>query len=91
MHHGLGTHASVAVQGLRKPAVMAYVCRAEPAVERYLIVMAKSHRARGTVLRLHRTDGCWQARTLSFADYEVCDLHLVPRQLYTHYCRSCWP
>ncbi len=53
----------------------------------YVIVLSK----RGAVLRLHRSDGCYKAQHLAFASYEVCELEPVPRELYTHYCHSCWP
>ena len=51
------------------------------------IVLSK----KGAMLRLHRSDGCSKAQTLSFASYEFCDLDPVPRSLYSHYCHSCWP
>ena len=46
---------------------------------------------KGSMLRLHRSDGCSQAQTLSFASYEFCDQDPVPVNLYSHYCHTCWP
>jgi hypothetical protein len=54
---------------------------------RFIIVMSK----KGSMLRLHRSDGCSQAQTLSFASYEFYDENPVPAHLYTHYCHTCWP
>ena len=54
---------------------------------KYFIVLSK----KGTMLRLHRAGGCWKAQTLTFAIYEFCDLDPVPRNLYSHYCHTCWP
>ena len=54
---------------------------------KYLIVLSK----KGAMLRLHLAAGCWKAQTRTFASYELCDLDPVPKNLYTHYCRGCWP
>ena len=43
------------------------------------------------MLRLHKTDGCWRAQTLTFSSYEYCEVDPVPKALYTHYCHDCWP
>ena len=51
----------------------------------YLIVVNKR------VRRLHRTNGCWRAVALSFREFEFVDLEPVPSELFTHYCRGCWP
>ena len=59
----------------------------EEDVAPYLIVMSK----RGAVLKLHRGDGCHQARSRCFASYEVCTLDPVPTNMYTSFCRNCWP
>jgi hypothetical protein len=61
--------------------------RDEMETARFIIVMSK----KGAMLRLHRSDGCSQARALSFASYEFCDLDPVPQNLYSHYCHTCWP
>ena len=61
--------------------------RAEVSTAKYLIVLSK----KGSMLRLHRSDGCWKAQTLSFASFELCDLDPVPQNLYSHYCHTCWP
>jgi hypothetical protein len=50
----------------------------------YLIVVNKRIR------RLHRTNGCWRACALSFAEFEFVDLEPVPPEMFTHYCRNCW-
>ena len=52
-----------------------------------MIVLSK----KGSMLRLHRSDGCWKAQTLTFASFELCDLDPVPRNMYSHYCHTCWP
>ncbi len=50
----------------------------------YLIVVNKRIR------RLHRTNGCWLACALSFAEFEFVDIELVPPEMFTHYCRNFW-
>ncbi len=54
---------------------------------RFIIVLSK----KGSMLRLHRSDGCSKARALGFSSYEFCDLDPVPANLYSHYCHTCWP
>jgi hypothetical protein len=45
---------------------------------------------RGKVARLHRRDGCYRGRNLSFASYEL--VFGEPSQnSFTDVCRSCWP
>ena len=53
----------------------------------YVLVSSK----RGEVMRLHFGSGCWHARTLSFREFELCDLDPVPPNLYDEYRRACWP
>ena len=73
---------------LEIPAVAQLVeDKADEDTARFIIVLSK----KGAMLRLHRSDGCSKAQTLSFASYEFCDLDPVPRSLYSHYCHSCWP
>jgi hypothetical protein len=73
---------------LEIPAVAPLVeDKADDDTARFIIVLSK----KGAMLRLHRSDGCSKAQTLSFASYEFCDLDPVPRSLYSHYCHSCWP
>ena len=61
--------------------------KVDDSTARYIIVLSK----KGSMLRLHRSDGCSKAQTLSFAHYEFCDLDPVPQNLYSHYCHTCWP
>ena len=61
--------------------------KAEADTARFIIVLSK----KGSMLRLHRSDGCSKAQTLSFASYEFCDQDAVPQNLYSHYCHTCWP
>ncbi len=48
--------------------------KADADTARFIIVLSK----KGSMLRLHRSDGCSKAQTLSFASYEFCDLDPVP-------------
>ncbi len=59
--------------------------KAEEVTAKYIIVLSK----KGSMLRLHRADGCWKAQNMTFASYELCDLDPVPRNLYSHYCHTC--
>ena len=61
--------------------------KADADTARFIIVLSK----KGSMLRLHRSDGCSKAQTLSFASYEFCDVDPVPPSLYSHYCHTCWP
>ena len=51
----------------------------------YLVVVNKRVRC------LHRANGCWRACALSFKEFEFVELEPVPSELYTQYCRGCWP
>jgi muconolactone delta-isomerase len=44
---------------------------------------------RGKVARLHRRDGCYRGRSLTFNSYELVFGNPSPNS-YTDYCRSCW-
>ena len=46
---------------------------------------------RGKVARLHRRDGCYRGRQLTFKDYELVYEDPPPAASYTDFCRSCWP
>jgi hypothetical protein len=57
----------------------------QPAVP-YVVAVGK-----GGIRRLHRTDGCWKAKALAFKEYDMVDEYPAPQELYSHYCRKCWP
>ena len=44
----------------------------------------------GACARLHKAMGCWRARRLSFAKYELVDVDPPPQELYSDFCRKCW-
>jgi len=44
----------------------------------------------GSCARLHKAMGCWRARRLAFAKYELLDLDPPPQDSYSDYCRTCW-
>jgi hypothetical protein len=76
------------VVGPCEPVVLAPVVEDKEDVEpaRFIIVLSK----KGAMLRLHKSDGCSQARALSFASFEVCD-EIPGPGMYSHYCHTCWP
>ncbi len=46
---------------------------------------------RGRVARLHRRDGCYRGRQLTFKDYELVHEDPLLAASYTDIFRSCWP
>ena len=42
-------------------------------------------------LKLHRSQGCWMARERAFKSYELLAVDPPPKELYTSFCRVCWP
>ena len=50
-----------------------------------------NHYKKGKGATLHRRDGCWHARELSFSSYQLFDVKGVPKGLYTSICKKCWP
>ena len=99
---GLVSRSKVAQHRLGQPldpsissaALELWECRDVPAtkgcdyqpVAPYLVVGGQ-----GKVRRLHRADGCWRATSLAFKEYELIDSDPVPAEVYTHFCRKCWP
>jgi len=54
---------------------------------KFLIVYTRNRRD----ARLHKVDGCWRARKMDFADYELTNLDPIPRESYNMVCKQCWP
>ena len=54
---------------------------------KYIIVYTRGRKC----ARLHSVGGCWRARQMEFADYEMIEEDLPDRSKYNAVCRGCWP
>ena len=54
---------------------------------KYLVALT----SRGTVKRLHKAKGCWRTSTCTFKDYTFLYEDVVAEEMYTHFCKDCWP